>query len=112
MGSGGAAPRVAMTAAPAGSADMGRRWRHFDKSAWLWLLAIAVLLFLVVNPLFRLVAVSFESPDGGGLTVANYVAAYSRSRYLGALGNSLVLGLAAATMCLLFGAPLASAVSR
>ncbi|HLY96197.1 MAG TPA: iron ABC transporter permease, partial [Sideroxyarcus sp.] len=95
-----------------GRPGLGRRWRHLDKSAWVWLLAIVVLLFLVVNPLLRLLIVSFQQPDSAVLTLANYAAAYSRSRYLDALGNSLVLGLSAASLCLAFGVPLAWALSR
>jgi iron(III) transport system permease protein len=101
-----AAPR------PARGSGLGRRWRHLDKSAWVWLLAIAVLVFLVVNPLLRLLIVSFQQPDAGALTLANYAAAYSRARYLAALWNSLVLGISAASLCLAFGVPLAWALSR
>ena len=87
------------------------RWRHLDKSSWIWLLAIAILLLLVVNPLARLVGVSFES-DTGTFTLSNYAAAYSRPRYVGALMNSLILGVSAAGLALAFGVPLAWAVSR
>lgn len=87
------------------------RWRHLDKSSWIWLLAIAILLLLVVNPLARLVGVSFES-DTGAFTLSNYAAAYSRPRYVGALLNSLILGVSAAGLALAFGVPLAWAVSR
>jgi len=101
-----------MSAQPAALASSpGQRWRHFDQSTWVWLLAIAVLLVLVVNPLARLLIVSFQQPDGS-FTLANYVAAYSRSRYVEALGNSLVLGVSSASLCLMFGVPLAWAVSR
>ena len=37
---------------------------------------IAVLLFLVVNPVWRLLLSSFEKTDSGELTLANYVIAY------------------------------------
>ena len=87
------------------------RWRHLDRSFWVWGLAILVLLVLVVNPLVRLLVVSFQD-DTGGFTLANYVAAYSRPRHLQALGNSLVLGASAATLCLAFGVPMAWALSR
>ncbi len=88
-----------------------QRWRHLDKSFWLWLVAIAVLALLVVNPLARLLVVSFQ--DGAGaFTFSNYVAAYSRLRNLEALGNSLVLGVSAASLCLAFGVPMAWALSR
>ena len=94
------------------SSSLARRWRHLDKSAWVWLLAVGILLFLVVNPLFRLLLVSFERTDTGAFTFANYVAAYSRSRYVEALLSSLILGVSAATLCLVFGTPLAWALSR
>ena len=88
-----------------------QRWNHLDKSFWLWILAIVVLLVLVVNPLLRLFIVSFQDANGA-FTLSNYVAAYSRSRHLEALGNSLVLGVSAAMLCLLFGVPMAWALSR
>ena len=102
-------PAVTPTVAPSA---FSQRWRHLDKSSWVWLLGIAVLLFLVVNPLLRLLLVSFQQPDTAAFTLANYEAAYSRSRYLAALVNSLVLGVSAASLCLVFGVPLAWAVSR
>ena len=97
--------------APEPPLGLRRRWRDVDKSAWVWLVAVALLLLLVVNPLLRLFVVSFQQPDGS-FTVANYIAAYSRVRYLEALGNSLVLGVSAGTLCLFFGVPLAWALSR
>ena len=97
--------------APGPPIGLRRRWRDVDKSAWVWLVAVALLLLLVVNPLLRLVVVSFQQPDGS-FTVANYVAAYSRARYLEALANSLVLGVSAGALCLVFGVPLAWALSR
>jgi iron(III) transport system permease protein len=88
-----------------------QRWRHLDKSFWVWLLAIVVLVFLVVNPLLRMLIVSFQD-DNGAFTFANYVEAYSRMRYLEALGNSLLLGTSAGILCLVFGVPMAWALSR
>ncbi|MEO6270272.1 MAG: iron ABC transporter permease [Lautropia sp.] len=91
---------------------VGRRWRHTDRSAWVWVLAVLVLAFLVLNPLVRLLVVSFQEGETGSFTLANYLAAYGRSRYVEALGNSLTLGFWAATLCLLFGVPMAWALSR
>jgi iron(III) transport system permease protein len=108
-------PALPARAANAGAPPMGsaahRRWQHLDKSYWVWLLAIAVLVVLVVNPLLRLLIVSFQDGNGA-FTLANYVAAYSRSRNLEALGNSLILGTFAGGMCLAFGVPMAWALSR
>ena len=89
-----------------------RRWRHLDKSIVLWGLLIGVLLVLVVNPLARLFLASVQSADTGGLTLANYLTAYGRWRYIEALGNSLVLGLCVAVLGTVFGVPMAWAVSR
>ncbi len=88
------------------------RWRHLDKSSFVWILLIGVLLVLVVNPLARLLWASFQHGETGGFTLENYLAAYSRWRYLEALWNSLVLGLAVAALCTVFGVPMAWAVSR
>jgi iron(III) transport system permease protein len=108
----GIAGRAGVVAPAAAPSAFGLWWRHLDKMSWVWLLAIAVLLFLVVNPLLRLLLVSFQQPDTGAFTLANYAAAYSRSRYLDALVKSLILGVSSASLCLLFGVPLAWALSR
>jgi len=88
------------------------RWRHLDKSVFLWLLLVAALLVLVINPLARLVWSSVQDGATGAVTLDNYLAAYGRWRYLEALVNSLVLGLAVAAVCVVFGVPMAWAVSR
>ena len=90
---------------------LGQRWRHLDKSFWVWAIAILLLALLVVNPLLRLLIVSFQD-NSGAFTFSNYLFAYSRIRYLEALGNSLLLGASAASLCLLFGVPMAWALSR
>lgn len=86
--------------------------RHFDRSVIVWVLLIGVLLVLVVNPLARLTWTSFQDPDTGAFTLANYLTAYGRWRYVEALINSLEVGLAVAVLGLVFGVPLAWAVSR
>ncbi len=93
------------------SGGFAQRWRHWDKSALVWLAAIAILLLLVVNPLLRLFIVSFQDADGA-FTLANYAAAYGRARHLEALLNSLILGVSAGALCLVFGVPMAWALSR
>ena len=88
------------------------RWRHLDPSILLWALLVAVLLLLVINPLGRLLWTSFQDPDTGALTLGNYAAAYGRWRNVEALINSVVIGLAVAVLCTVFGVPMAWAVSR
>lgn len=88
------------------------RLRHAEPSALLWLLLVAVLLFLVVVPIGKLLIVSFERQGTGELTFANYLTAYGRARYIEALGNSLLLGTCSALLSSLFAVPMAWAVSR
>ncbi len=88
------------------------KWRHLDRSVVVWIPLVVVLLVLVLNPLARLLWASLQHGDTGGFTLANYAAAYGRWRYLEALINSLVLGLAAGALCTVFGVPMAWAVSR
>ena len=71
-----------------------RAGERFDPLLLLWLLLAAALLFLVVNPLFRLVQTSLEDATTGAFTLMNYVAAYARPRYVTAMLNSLRLGAA------------------
>ena len=78
----------------------------------LWLVLIAVLVFLIASPMVRLVIASFQEPDTGRLTLANYVEAYGSLRHLRAVLNSLELGLGVALLAGLFGVPIAWAISR
>jgi iron(III) transport system permease protein len=89
-----------------------RRISRFDPGLLLWLALIAVLVFLVLNPLLRLIASSFQEADTGALTLANYLAAYGNVRHLQSLANSLELGGGVALLATMFGVPLAWAISR
>ena len=88
------------------------RRRTFDPALLLWIVLAAALIFLVVNPLFRLVQLSLQDTDTGAFTLLNYVTAYSRQRYLVAMLNSLQLGFWVTVLCLIFAVPIAWAVSR
>jgi iron(III) transport system permease protein len=88
------------------------RRRTFDPLVLLWIALAVVLIFLVVNPLFRLVQLSLQDGDTGEFTLLNYVTAYSRQRYLIATWNSLALGFWVTVLCLFFAVPVAWAVSR
>jgi iron(III) transport system permease protein len=88
------------------------RRRVFEPLLLLWLVLAAALIFLVVNPLFRLVQLSLSDADTGAFTFANYLAAYGRQRYLTATWNSLQLGFWVTVLCLVFAVPIAWAVSR
>ncbi len=93
-------------------ANPGLRARAFDPLIFLWILLAAILVFLVVNPLFQLVNTSLQEVDTGNFTLMNYVTAYSRPRYLTAMWNSVRLGFTVTAICLAFAVPMAWAVSR
>lgn len=86
--------------------------RRFDPLTIVWVLLAAVLAFLVINPLLRLVLSSLQAVDTGDWTLANYGIAYGRPRYIQALWNALMLGVCVTALCLVLAVPMAWAVSR
>jgi iron(III) transport system permease protein len=89
-----------------------RRLRLLEPSMILWVALIAVLVFLVASPVVRLVVSSFQEAETGAFTFANYREAYGNLRHLRALANSLQLGVGVAALAVLFGVPIAWAISR
>ena len=104
------------TSAPRPAAVLGRglldRLGRFEPSMLLWLALIALLLFLVVNPIARLLISSFTDVRTGDWTLANYVTAYGRPRHVQALINTLYMGAGVVVLSTLFAVPLAWACSR
>jgi iron(III) transport system permease protein len=97
---------------PTITASLPRAGERFDPLILLWIALAAILAFLVINPLLRLVITSLQTADTGEFTLKNYVVAYGRPRYIEALWNSLSLGVCVTLLCLLFALPIAWAVSR
>ncbi len=91
---------------------MIRRLRNLEPVVFVWALLIAVLLFLVVAPMGKLLLVSFETRGTGAFTLTNYLTAYGRPRYVDALLNSLKLGTLTALIAVFLAVPMAWAVSR
>ncbi len=85
--------------------------RRFDPLLLLWIGLAAALIFLVVNPLLRLLLTSLQTADGVW-TLGNYFAAYGRPRYIQALWNTLHMGVWVTALCMAFALPIAWAVSR
>lgn len=88
------------------------RLRLLEPVTFLWIALIVALLVLVVAPLGKMVVISFEAQETGEFTLANYLTAYGRQRYLDALRNSLLLGLYSAAISTVLAVPMAWAVSR
>ena len=100
-------PLPLLAAAPA----LPRRF-SLDLTIPVAVLLLAVLVFLVGNPLYQLIKFSLSSPVDGGLTLANYLAAFGRPRYVQALVNSLEMAAAASAIAAAIAVPVAWGVSR
>lgn len=88
------------------------RLGRVEPSMLLWLALIALLLFLVANPILRLFVSSLTDARTGDWTLANYVTAYGRPRHVQALINTLWMGAGVVVLSTLFAVPLAWACSR
>ena len=78
----------------------------------LWIMLALILMFLVINPLCRLIIDSFRQVGGTDFTLANYVAAFSRARHIQAVINTLWMASFASLIAVAMAVPLAWAVSR
>src|SRR3954468_6923192 len=99
-------------APPAAPSGLMHRLRLLEPSMLLWILLIGILIFLVASPLVRLIMSSFQEAETGSFTLANYAEAYGRVRHVQALFNSLELGAGVAILAVVFGVPIAWAISR
>ena len=86
--------------------------REFDVGPVLFIGAAVVLALLVLVPLGWLFAMSLQRPDVGGLTLHNYVEAFTQSIYLRPILNSLLLAVLVATFAVVLGTPLAWLIAR
>ena len=78
----------------------------------LWIVLVLLLMFLVINPLCRLIIDSFRQVGGTDFTLANYVTAFSRARHIQAVINTLWMASFASLIAVAMAVPLAWAVSR
>jgi iron(III) transport system permease protein len=88
------------------------RLPRWEPAILLWLLLVAVLLLLVINPLLRLLITSFQETDTQFFTLANYGLVFGRLRNVTALLNSLLYGAAVTLVSICFAVPIAFAISR
>jgi iron(III) transport system permease protein len=100
---------------PASPAVTGRDLRpkrSFDPMVMLWIALALILMFLVINPLVRLILDSFRQVGGSDFTLANYITAFSRARHIQAVVNTLWMASFASLIAVAMAVPLAWAVSR
>jgi iron(III) transport system permease protein len=99
-----------MTAATAPRRVEGAR--SFDLGPVFFIGAVVVLGILVIVPIGWLLVISVQKPDVGGITLHNYVEAFTTSIYLRPIVNSFILAVSVATIAALIGTPLAWLISR
>jgi iron(III) transport system permease protein len=103
---------LARGVAAAASRPKLRPRRAFEPMVILWIVLAAILVFLIANPLIRLVVDSFRAPNTGEFTWVNYVAAFGRQRHLQAIWNTMTMASLASAIAAAMAVPLAWAVSR
>jgi iron(III) transport system permease protein len=86
--------------------------KSFDAGPVFFIGAVVVLAILVIVPLGWLLLISVERTDASGLTLSNYVTAFTTSIYLRPILNSFVLATCVATIAALIGTPLAWLIAR
>ncbi len=94
--------------APAWIAALGR----FDFWSITLLVAVVVIGFLLVWPIAQVLKLGFVDADSGGFTLANYVKVVTHPYYVGALINTLVVGIGGMVGACLLGIPLAYCTAR
>ena len=82
------------------------------RSPWFWLsaLALALLLLFLVLPVFNILSSSFMTRGADGRS--GWLVLLSEPRYLKAIGNTVLLGLAVTVTATLIGVPLAYFTAR
>jgi iron(III) transport system permease protein len=95
-----------------GTPPQVERTGSFDVGPVFFIGAAVVLAILVVVPIGWLLAISVQHAEGGGVTLGNYVEAFTKSIYLRPIVNSLILATCVATIAVLLGTPLAWLIAR
>ncbi|WP_158228287.1 iron ABC transporter permease [Pseudonocardia sp. MH-G8] len=105
-----------VTPAPISSPPSGRRRAPRISERLLWGvptgLALLALVVTVVAPAIWLLVYSVRSGQGGGVTLSNYVDAFTDPLHLRPIWNSVKLGASVMVLCVAMGVPLAWLVSR
>jgi iron(III) transport system permease protein len=101
-----------MSAATTAGGSAITRLRRLQPATLVFVLAVAILVFMIAAPVVRLVVSSFEVTGAGGFTLHNYAVAWGRTRNLVAVGNSLLYALEVTILSAVFAVPIAWGVSR
>ena len=88
------------------------RWRIPDFWSLVLLASLAGIALLLVWPIAQVLKLGFLNPDTQAFTLDNYVKVVTHKYYLGALANTLTVGLGGMVGACLLGVPLAYCTAR
>jgi iron(III) transport system permease protein len=91
---------------------MRKIFRRLDIWSFVTLGGYAIVVVLLVLPLFNIFRFSFLDPESGRLSLANYREFFSKPYYTSAIVNSLIVSFGGTAGALLLGIPLAFFTSR
>lgn len=103
---------VSIAAEIAAPAETSRTRRWFAGGTLAWIAVAGALFVLVLYPMLWLVVKALQVPGGAGLTMGNFVTAFTTWRYLEAMLNSFEVAAAVALLDLVMAVPMAWAVVR
>ncbi|MAE05481.1 MAG: ABC transporter permease [Nitrospinae bacterium] len=88
--------------------------RKFDASTVVWGTIAAILLILIVKPVYHLAKQSFLLPeeDGGGWTLLNYFTAFTEPEHYYPIFSTLYISFSVGILSLILGAIIAWCISR
>lgn len=91
-----------------------KNWRswHLDFWSTVMVVSIAVIGLLLIWPIGQVLMVGFLDPETQAFTLSNYLKVLTHPYYLGALQNTLVVGLGGMLGACLLGIPLAYCTAR
>lgn len=92
----------------------GPRRRRLRLDFWTGItgLIVAILIVLLILPIFRVLLLSFVDAETGAWTLGNYVEVFTRNYYLNGFRNTLFVGLLGTLGACLLGIPLAFFTAR
>lgn len=101
-----------MSAAAPASAVRARTWLRLDFWSVVMAASVVLVALLLIWPIAQVLVLGFQSPDSNSFTTANYLKVLTHPYYLGALGNTLLVGIGGMIGACLLGIPLAYCTAR
>ena len=89
-----------------------QRWQRLDFWSLVMLLSVLVLAVLLLLPIFEVLKVGIWDAETGRLTLSAYAKLLTHPYYVGAIANSMIVGVGGMLGACLLGIPLAYITTR